>query len=265
MAVFLDDDDDDEKNSIVSSTPSYRARIQDWERRREEAERQSNASTSVSSVSLANDDDDHARMRASSRNSGRGSLSSSLVPRERYNKVEPNRMNRFFLDDPVPHTRRGYGGNRYKKNLEPRRDKARRNTDGRRKSMDNGAYDEGTEEPEHRRHDKSGKKISDSRHSLEDKRYEDNNKKIARHSKPKVQEASDHSGRRRRNMEKHEKASIKDGATKTSNRNRKYEEEREHESRQDKDIQNRRRRSGGAAPIKASDQSKAFIFTRVNW
>ena len=31
---FSSDDDDDEKNSIVSSTPSYRARIQDWERRR---------------------------------------------------------------------------------------------------------------------------------------------------------------------------------------------------------------------------------------
>ena len=97
-------------------------------------------------------------------------------------------MNRFFLDDPVPHTRRGYGGNRYKKNLEPRRDKARRNTDGRRKSMDNGAYDEGTEEPEHRRHDKSGKrsptaaipwKISVMKITT----------KIARRSKPKVQEA----------------------------------------------------------------------------
>ena len=83
---------------------------------------------------------------------------------------------------------------------------------------------------------------------MEDKSYEDNNKEIARRSKTKVQEADDRTGRRRRNMGKHEKASIKDGATKGRNRNRKYEEDREHESRQDKDIQNRRgRRPGGAA------------------
>ena len=49
-------------------------------------------------------------------------------------------------------------------------------------------------------------------------------------------------------MGNHEKAPIKDGATKGRNRNRKYEEDREHESRQDKAIQNSRgRRPGGAA------------------
>ena len=181
-------------------------------------------------------------------------MSSSLVPRERYSKVEPNRMNRFFLDDPVPHTRRGYGGNRHKNNREPRRDTTRRNTDGRRKSKDNGAYDQDTEEPEHRIHDQSSRKISHSRHSLEDKSYEDNNKEIARRSKTKVQEADDRTGRRRRNMGNHEKAPIKDGATKGRNRNRKYEEDREHESRQDKAIQNSRgRRPGGAAQSSAAE------------
>ena len=108
--------------------------------------------------------------------------------------------------------------------------------------MDNGAYDEGTEEPEHRIHDQSSKKISDSRHSLEDKSYEDNNKEIARRSKPKVQEASDRTGRAVEIWKNMKRRPIKDGATKTSNRNRKYEEEREHESRQNK------------APIKASDR-----------
>ena len=55
-------------------------------------------------------------------------------------------------------------------------------------------------------------------------------------------------------MGNHEKAPIKDGATKGRNRNRKYEEDREHESRQDKAIQNSRgRRPGGAAQSSAAE------------
>ena len=109
-------EDDDERQSIVSSTPSYRARIRDWERRREEAERGSNASirSSLNSrdTNMSNNNNNRRSNSRNSRGSSRGSLDSNLIPRERHNKIEPNRLNRFDLGEPVPHTQRGYKNNR---------------------------------------------------------------------------------------------------------------------------------------------------------